>query len=401
MLNCKYCLPLLFSVLLNLSCSKSEDNNPIQHQLNKAPGEFTVTPEKITDRSITISFSQSIDPDYDRVYYRFFINDSLIADNEDYKLNYSFINLTPSKFYSIAVIAFDKSGSTNKQIINIKTLSTGAQISHNKIQFNGKAREYGIYIPSGSENIRLPLVIFLHGAAGVVWPEMIDSYFCKLAEREKFIFLQPQGVLTTGLSNNITHWDAHNTQPWNDVAFITSIMDSLEKQGLIDLNRIYVSGMSNGGYMTYTVAEKLQDRIAAIAPISGLMDNAVFASYDMRKPMPLCYMHGTADQTVKIEGDNYSVSWNTILSYWIDNNEASDNPAVTELPDINSYDNSTVTLFEYPSYSGRGDIVFYRINNGVHSIPGVEYPANMDINAFEEIWKFFKKHTLQNHFNTW
>ena len=76
---------------------------------------------------------------------------------------------------------------------------------------------------------------------------------------------------------------------------------------------------------------------------------------------------------------------------------AASNPTVTNLPDINTYDNSTVTKFDYDSYSGKGDIVFYQINNGVHSIPGIENPANMDINAFEEIWKFFKVQTLQNN----
>lgn len=114
--------------------------------------------------------------------------------------------------------------------------------------------------------------------------------------------------------------------------------------------------------------------------------------------MPLCYIHGTADKTVPIEGDVYSVGWTKILTYWIANNAVSPDPVVQELPDINKSDNSTVTKYAYSSYSGDGDIVFYKINNGVHSIPGIEYPANMDINAFEEIWKFFRNHSLEANY---
>jgi polyhydroxybutyrate depolymerase len=124
------------------------------------------------------------------------------------------------------------------------------------------------------------------------------------------------------------------------------------------------------------------------------MDHVVFSNYKMQKPMPLCYIHGTADATVEIEGDESSVGWSEILSLWIDNNATSHNPIITELPDISAYDNSTVTKFEYKSYSGKADIIFYRINNGGHSIPGLGYPTNKDINAFEEIWKFFKEYTL-------
>jgi polyhydroxybutyrate depolymerase len=124
------------------------------------------------------------------------------------------------------------------------------------------------------------------------------------------------------------------------------------------------------------------------------MDHVVFSNYKMQKPMPLCYIHGTADATVEIEGDESSVGWSEILSLWIDNNATSHNPIITELPDISAYDNSTVTKFENKSYSGKADIIFYRINNGGHSIPGLGYPTNKDINAFEEIWKFFKEYTL-------
>lgn len=389
---------LLISTLILISCGKDDQNENSNSRINRAPKDFTIIPEGITNTYIEVSFTQSIDPDYDKISYSFYLDDIMLADKVDYTGKFVCSNLIPEKIYSISVIASDKSGSTNKQTINVRTLKIGEQINHKKVFFNGKSREYGIYYPKESLTQELPLVIFLHGAAGVIWPKMIDYHFTKMAERENFIFVQPQGLMTNNAGNNMTHWDAHNTQPWNDVAFINSIIDTLIYQGVVDTSRIYVSGMSNGGFMTYTVAEKLQDRIAAIAPIAGLMDNTVFAGYNLHKPMPLCYIHGTADKTVPIEGDVYSVGWTKILTYWIANNAVSPDPVVQELPDINKSDNSTVTKYAYSSYSCDGDIVFYKINNGVHSIPGIEYPANMDINAFEEIWKFFRNHSLEANY---
>ncbi len=93
---------------------------------------------------------------------------------------------------------------------------------------------------------------------------MINHHLTKIAERERFILLQPQALVGNSSGIGDTGWDAHNLLPWNDVSFINSIIDTLYQKGLIDMSRIYVTGMSNGGFMTFTVAEKLQDRIADI-----------------------------------------------------------------------------------------------------------------------------------------
>jgi polyhydroxybutyrate depolymerase len=100
-------------------------------------------------------------------------------------------------------------------------------------------------------------------------------------------------------------------------------------------------------------------------------------------------MHGTADNIVTMNGNP---SLNDVLNLWININGCNSVPEVTELPDLVQDDNSTVTLFRYTGTSDDSEILYYQINGGGHSIPGIEYGANMDINAFEEMWKFFKRH---------
>lgn len=63
--------------------------------------------------------------------------------------------------------------------------------------------------------------------------------------------------------------------------------------------------------------------------------------------MPLCHIHGTADDIVQVEGNATHVSFEKILEFWIPHNNVNPEPRTTEIPDIFTYDNSTVTKFEY------------------------------------------------------
>jgi poly(3-hydroxybutyrate) depolymerase len=79
-----------------------------------------------------------------------------------------------------------------------------------------------------------------------------------------------------------------------------------------------------------------------------------------------------------------------VMEFWIRNNVCDTVPAITELPNTNLYDGSTVTLFNYHAANPLSEIRFYRINGGGHSVAGYEPGSNKDIKAFEVIWDFFK-----------
>ncbi len=113
--------------------------------------------------------------------------------------------------------------------------------------------------------------------------------------------------------------------------------------------------------------------------------------------MPLCHIHGTADSTVQVNGNKTHVSFEKILEFWIPHNQSSSEPLVTELPNIIPEDLSTVTKIEYKRViNSSGDIVYYRINNGNHSIPGMSSWSNRDINIYDELWKFFEPRKLSD-----
>ena len=98
-----------------------------------------------------------------------------------------------------------------------------------------------------------------------------------------------------------------------------------------------------------------------------------------------------------------------VIDAWRDSNNSVGDPIITQLPNLNTGDGSTVTMIQYidgdhyETSSGDNrpaEVLFYRIEGGGHTWPsGMNHPAflgnvNRDINASEEIWKFFSRHEL-------
>jgi len=354
------------------------------------PGDFEITTSIIRNHSVTLEWSAADDPEKGPVTYNVYLGNTLKASGLT-STTLDFDSLNVLTYYSGRIIASDTAGNTHELSFSFRTIHPdNSMMAHTYEEFENRRREYAWYLPTSYPAVQnMPLVIFLHGANGNAWNQMQSSYFRTIADRENFVFLMPQALLGTYNGESIFQWNAHFIFPWDDAAFISQLIDTMHAAYNIDLNRVYLAGMSNGGFMTFFAARPLQDRLAAIAPVSGLMSSNIYTGYTLSHPMPLCYMHGTADNIVVMNGNP---SLNQVLNLWTGINGCGSVPQITELPDLVQDDNSTVTLFRYSGASEDSEILYYRINGGGHSIPGVEYGANMDINAFEEMWKFFSRH---------
>jgi polyhydroxybutyrate depolymerase len=378
------------------------DNKKIAEQLfqfatlkNQAPLEFAVSEIAIQKNSVLLSWSESFDPENSKVVYDIYINNQLkISDIGELKCKVD--GLDTGTLYSVQIKARDSAGNTQKLAFTFKTILVDKSVLvHRFIQYQGYKREFAYYLPSSYDSSSwMPLVFSLHGANGNAWNEIGSSYYKTVADREGFIFLMPQALIGTFNGETYYQWNAHYIFPWDDVSLLNYLIDYMFTKYKIDLSRVYISGMSNGGYMTFFAARGLQDRVAAIAPIAGLISANVFNTYSLNRPIPLCYMHGTADNIVKIDG---FPSADSVIGFWITNNKCSRTPLVTQLPDIANYDNSTVILYQYKGQTADSEIEFYKIVGGGHSVPGVETGANMDINACEVIWSFFSRQSYPGH----
>lgn len=88
----------------------------------------------------------------------------------------------------------------------------------------------------------------------------------------------------------------------DDVAFVAELLDSIESEHCIDLNRVYATGKSNGGGMVSVLACHLRDRFSAFAPVAGAYYPQSTEGCDYSTPTPMLAIHGTGDATMHYEG---------------------------------------------------------------------------------------------------
>lgn len=292
----------------------------------------------------------------------------------------------------------DTTGSSGTEIYPASVTIAGSNAEENvgnyKIRVQNLNREFSFFRPSNPEFKKLPLVIDFHGAGGTVAPEFSADPWIPFARKEKFFLLKPQAVSDNYV--NYTYWNVGWEVGRDDGYFVETLLNLIVKQQDIDIDRIYVTGMSSGGHMAFFTAQTLQDRIAAVAPISGSIITTRLPNYTFNKPMPICNINGTADTIVNIRGGDWYESWADIRELWVKNNKTASEPVTIYLPDIDKNDGTSVTKYEYRGTSIASDIDDYRIINGGHSVPGIQSVANQDINAYEVIWAFFKKHKLSD-----
>jgi polyhydroxybutyrate depolymerase len=263
-------------------------------------------------------------------------------------------------------------------------------------EHKGLARSFYIHVPADIEQLeKIPLLFTLHGFGSSAERIMGYSNFKSIADKNNFIVIFPQGApFKTVLSSASSHW---NSGGWtvgsdvDDVDFINTIIDWITGEYNIDQERIYSTGMSNGGFMSYHLACNISARIAAIASVTGSMTEQTFEDCDPIHPTPILQIHGAQDRTVPYIG-NSALGMESIpdsLSYWAKFN-ACDSEPVVAIADffVESYS------IEYWSYENclnntQVDLIF-------HSTMGHFWPSidSHSISASEDIWSFLSKYNI-------
>ena len=268
---------------------------------------------------------------------------------------------------------------------------------------DGTVRSYRIYIPEVYDGTtKVPLVLNFHGYGSTNWQQEIYSNFNAIADTANFIVVYPQGMPVNGSLG----WNNFGPISYSaaDINFIDNLIDSLTVHYQINENRIYSTGMSNGGFMSYDLACFLSNRIAAIASVTGSMVDLHKSQCNPVRAIPIMQFHGTADPVVTYSGNGgliNTIPMDSLVAHWVMINNITTTPVITDVPDVNTADNSTVKHFLYYDASTGNTVEFYKIINGGHTWPGSPIPissgnTNRDINASAEIWRFFRQHSLNN-----
>lgn len=252
-------------------------------------------------------------------------------------------------------------------------------------------REFTVYIPQTySHSQQVPLLFNFHGYGSNAYSQIGYGDFRNLAEEQNFIIVIPQGSLLEGTTHwNVESWTSASTT--DDIDFTSTIIDKISAEYSIDLSRVYSTGMSNGGFMSYFLACFLSDEIAAIASVTGSMSQNVMNNCSPSHPTPIMQIHGTSDSVVPyISSSPWTKSLEEVAQYWASfNNCTSDTESIIQ--DANS-DGKSGKLIHYSNCSNQVDVQLYEMTEMGHIWP--EIRRGDDIDGAEVIWNFLSQYNL-------
>lgn len=281
-------------------------------------------------------------------------------------------------------------------------LSIGQQTIDGSITFAGIQRDYILYVPEiYTPGEAVPLILNFHGYTSNAFEQLNYGDFRPIADTAGFIVVHPMG--TVDLLGN-THWNVGwGTSSVDDLGFTAALIDSLSAKYSINQDRIYSTGMSNGGFMSYHLACELSVRIAAIASVTGTMNVNQPGTCSPGHPMPVMEIHGTADATVPYTGNFLFGTTPAAVAYWVNYNNCESTPSITAIPDTDGGDGCTAEHQVYTGGNNGSTVEHFKIINGEHTWPGSAFGGvgtNQDIDACKEIWRFFSKYDIHGLINT-
>ncbi len=280
---------------------------------------------------------------------------------------------------------------------------------------NGATYTYFQHVPPVYDGTTpLPVIVDLHGYAETAGIHKSHTMLGAMGDAKGFITITPTG------SGPVPLWDT--SLAGADVKFFGHLFDQLESTLCVDTNRVFVTGLSNGAFMSSAVACAYADRVAAVAPVAGIRD---IKGCHPKRPVPVVTFHGTKDRFVAFDGgygpavaslpnpdgSGKTVGESTaasaaraaakgpsipkITAAWAKRNHCAARTSRTKIGD-----DVTVVGYRCPK---NATVELYRIEGGGHSWPGSAFskqiaavvgPTTFTISADDVIWKFFQNHPL-------
>jgi len=269
------------------------------------------------------------------------------------------------------------------------------QTINGSVIHDGIQRDYILYIPAiydGSADF--PLVLNFHGFGSNANEQMFYGDFRDIADTEGFLLVHPQGTSLNGSQYWNVGSPGSSGSTIDDVGFTEVLIDELANLYTINLDRVYATGMSNGGFMSFLLACQLSEKIAAIASVTGSMTLDTYDNCNAQHPTPILQIHGTSDNIVPYNGNTGSLSIDDVISYWVNYNNCDTNPTITTFPDLDPSDGSIVEHIVYTGGDNASTTEHMKVIGGGHTWPGSVFilpGTNQDINASNEIWEFFSR----------
>jgi polyhydroxybutyrate depolymerase len=291
-----------------------------------------------------------------------------------------------------------------------------------------------LYLPAGYGSHPVPLVLDLHGSSSSGLQQMAGDGIRAVADANGFAVIAPNGAVPFNPAPGFSGW------AWNipgvplvgttiyppagtrdEIAFLSHAIDAVADVACIDARRVYATGVSGGGRMASQLACDLSDRIAAIAPISGVRfplasdtpPHTVECAPE--RPVPVIAIHGVWDPVnvfadtpppeastlpavigTPVAGSSWSYSTETAVERWAASNGCRPDHAKVSAVTAN------IDEIAYRACHRNADVVLFKVKNSGHMSPGHGSPAlagflnptNMEVDGTVVAWEFLSRYRL-------
>ena len=253
----------------------------------------------------------------------------------------------------------------------------------------GLNRTYYLHTPTADSPAHpLPLVVALHGS-GMQGKEMADkTALNKLADQAGFVVVYPDGLKQK--------WNVSGKSAEDNVAFVHTLINQVQKIRSIDAQRIYVVGLSNGGILAQKLACEDPSGIAAIATVAASLPNQFATQCQTQQPVSLLMVNGTTDPIVPWQGgaapdirigrDLSIPSIPTVLNFWQRHNACSSPPQLEQPSNI-------VKVTDYSCQAGT-EVKLVALEGAGHVWAGGGYGQSAFGDTTARVWQFLQQHTL-------
>ncbi len=301
---------------------------------------------------------------------------------------------------------------------------TGAYIFH--LTFGHRARSYRLHVPPAAASGKpLPLVLNLAGATQNGFIEEVEFGMDASSDHNGYLVAYPNGTrISTVLTPDPVAkqaqygWNAGRccglpvTKHVDDVGFLLKVISDIAKRTPVDLRRVYVTGISNGGMMAYAMAAEASDHIAAIASVEGQVEiptihptRAVPTLEFHSVNDPIALWKGTPDKNPKLV-----LSVMEGIDQWVRADGCRPRPhdAKTIVGTGTVSEGETATLVTYTHCRSGSEVALWRLTGSGHVWPGATYNTGPPktwilagvgrgtvlVNANAVMWNFFRRYQL-------
>jgi polyhydroxybutyrate depolymerase len=282
---------------------------------------------------------------------------------------------------------------------------TSMNYSSHTLTVDGITRTYLLIEPLTETAQPLPLILALHGGGGTARSMcLMPGGLAAPALREGYLLVCPQGVER--------HWnDGRAIQTWrshaediDDVGFLIALVDHLLQLYDIDDERIFATGISNGGQMSYRLACEQSSRVVGIAPVVASM--AVSLECQPGNPVSILVINGTEDPLIPFDGGEITAlrrglgsvkATREVLEFWARSNQCGQEAESIQIPELDPHDGTRVIQHEYSPCLNGSLVELYEIVAGGHTWPGANQylpefligRLSQEMQASEVIIEFF------------